>query len=196
RFNPYLINGRTADAAARVTSCAGVARIWLAHPDQVFSILVMPQKLGFLHRMVMPVGYLALLSPLTLAISLPSYAVILFSNDVHMYSGLGHYSAELVPFVIGAAIVGTAWLAQQGARVIGRSRGAFRARTPGVITTAACFWLLVASVANQRVNGFTPLYEGFALPQATYHDQVGYHILDMIPRDAAVAAGDYLNDHL
>src|SRR5207248_476255 len=87
RFNPYVINGRTADAAARVTSCTGVARIWLEHPDQVLSILVMPQKLGFLHRMLMPGGYLALLSPLSLAISLPSYAVILFSNDVHMYSG-------------------------------------------------------------------------------------------------------------
>ncbi|HKC73806.1 MAG TPA: DUF2079 domain-containing protein [Chloroflexota bacterium] len=196
RFNPYMINGRTADPAARVTSCVGVARIWLAHPDQVLSILVMPQKLGFLHRMLMPVGYLALLSPLTLAISLPSYAVILFSNDVHMYSGLGHYPAELVPFVIGAAIVGTAWLANQGSRVIGRPRGALRARAPGAITTAACVWLLVASVANQRVNGFTPLYEGFALPQVTYHDRVGYHILDMIPRHAAVAADDYLNDHL
>ena len=100
-----------------------MARIWLEHPDQVLSILVMPQKLGFLHRMLMPGGYLALLSPLTLAISLPSYAVILFSNDVHMYSGLGHYPAELVPLVIGAAILGTAWLARRLGRL-----GALRAR--------------------------------------------------------------------
>src|SRR5207237_3701293 len=74
--------------------------------------------------------------------------------------------------------------------------GALRDSAPRTITTAACVWLLVASVANQRVNGFTPLYEGFALPQVTYHDRVGYQVLDMIPRNAAVAADDYLNDHL
>src|SRR5205085_432258 len=96
----------------------------------------------------------------------------------------------------GPARAGPAWRADRGARVIGRPRGALGARAPGAMTTAACVWLLVASVANQRVNGFTPLYEGFALPQVTYHDRVGYHILDMIPRNAAVAADDYLNDHL
>ena len=188
RFNPYVINGRTTDAAAKVTSCTGVAKIWLQHPDQVLSILIMPQKLGFLHRMFMPVGYLALLAPLTLAISLPSYAVVLFSNDVHMYSGLGHYPAEFIPILIAAAIIGTAWLAR---RVGPRLR-----IPPAALTTVACLWLLFASLANQRANGFTPLAASFAWPQSDHHTAVGQRILSEIPPDAAVSAGDWLNGHL
>lgn len=184
RYNPYQINGQVGPLA-QVTSCAGVAKLWLQHPDQVWSILVMSQKLGFLHRMLIPAGYLSLLSLPTLLVSLPSFAVIMLSNDAHMYSGLAHYPAELVPILIGAAIVGTAWLAY---RVGPRLR-----LSPTAVTVVACLWLLGASVANQRVNGFTPLYEGFALPADSYHTQVGHRILAMIPPTASVSAGDFLN---
>lgn len=184
RFNPYQINGQQ-NPLSTVTSCTGVAQIWLQHPDQVLSILVMPQKLGFLHRLLMPAGYLSLLSPLTLLISLPSYAIILLSNDIHMYSGLGHYPAEFMPVLLTSAILGTAWLAH---RVAPRRR-----IPPAAVTALACLWLIAASVANQRVNGFTPLYEGFSLPPRTAHAQLGHRIAAMIPPDAAVSAGDFMN---
>ncbi len=188
RLNPYVINGQNTGADALKTQCSQVAKLWLRHPDQVLSVVWITQKQGFLHRMFITTGYLSLLSPLTLAISLPSYALILFSNDVHMYSGLGHYPAELVPVMIGSAIIGVAWLA---------NRVGPRLRIPSAaVTTLASLWLLVASVSNTHVNGFSPLYEGFVAPQETYHDQVGQDILRLIPPGASVSAGDFLNAHL
>lgn len=186
RFDPTIANGYT--AASKVVTCTHIVKLWLGHPDLLLNLLLTTPKLGFLHRILIDGGYLSLLSPLTLAISLPSYALILLSNDVHMYSGVGHYSAELVPIIIASAIVGTAWLAK---RLGPRLR-----LSPTAITTVACLWLLVASLANQRVNGFTPLYEGFSFPAETAHDQIGQRILALIPPNASVAASDFLNPHL
>jgi len=188
RLNPFVINGQNTDASAKVTTCGGVAKLWLQHPDQVLSVVWITQKRGFLHRMFITTGYLSLLSPLTLVISLPWYAVILASNDVHMYSGLADYPAELMPILIGSAILGVAWLAN---RVGPRLRV-----PPTLIATVACVWLLIASVANTHVNGFTPLATNFEVPQGTYHDQIGHKVLSMIPAGASVSAGDYLNPHL
>jgi hypothetical protein len=94
----------------------------------------------------------------------------------------------LVPLLLGSAILGTAWLAH---------RVGPRLRLPPLATvTVACLWLLGMSVANARVNGFTPLAQGFALPPDTPHAQIGRRILSMIPPNASVAAGDFLNAHL
>ncbi len=188
RLNPFVINGQNTDASAKITTCSGVAKLWLQHPDQVLSVVWITQKRGFLHRMFITTGYLSLLSPLMLIISVPWYAIILASNDVHMYSGLADYPSELVPILIGSAIFGVAWLAH---RVGPRLR-----IPPAVITTVACVWLLVASVANTHVNGFTPLATNFNAPAETYHDQIGHKVLAMIPPGASVSAGDYLNPHL
>ncbi len=188
RLNPFVINGQNTDASAQIKTCSGVAKLWLRHPDQVLSVVWITQKRGFLHRMFITTGYLSVLSPLTLAINLPWYAAILFSNDVHMYGGLAHYPAELVPIQIAAAIIGVAWLAY---RIGPRLR-----IPPAAITTVACVWLLIASVANTHVNGFTPLAANFDAPAQTYHDQIGHKVLAMIPPGASVSAGDYLNPHL
>jgi len=207
RFNPYVMNGQNLGNDQKVTSCLGVAQLWLRHPDQVLSIVWITQKMGFLHRMLVTTGYLSLLSPLTLLISLPSYAIILFSNDVHMYSGLGHYPAELVPILIGSAIIGTAWLSRNVSRALTMLGGGVstlpRARvrpvTPGAVTTLACLWLLVMSVANTGVNGFTPLAGAAAAPMLqplTAHDRAAQQLVNLIPPAASVTAGDYLNAHL
>jgi len=188
RFNPFVINGHNTGLDAQRTTCGEVAKLWVRYPDQALSVVWITAKRGFLHRMFATTGYLSVLSPLTLAISLPSYALILFSNDIHMYSRLAQYPAELVPIMMGAAILGTAWLSPRVGPLLRVS--------PGVVATVACLWLLVASIGNARVNGFTPLAAGFALPQDTRHDQIGRHILSLIPPRAAVSAGDYLNPHL
>jgi len=188
RFNPFVINGHNTGLDAQRTTCGEVAKLWVRYPDQALSVVWITAKRGFLHRMFATTGYLSALSPLTLAISLPSYALILFSNDIHMYSGLAQYPAEVVPMMIGAAILGTAWLSHRVGPLLRVS--------PRVVATVACLWLLVASIGNARVNGFTPLTEGFALPQDTRHDQIGRYILSLVPPGAAVSAGDYLNPHL
>lgn len=197
RFNPYKINGQYSGPEASASTCSAVAKIWLQHPDQVLSVVWITQKIGFLHRMLMTTGYLALLGPLVLAISLPSYALILFSNDVHMYSGLGHYPAELVPLLIGSAILGVAFMANRVAPWVStRLPGKKLTIAPAVVTSVACLWLLVGSFANTNANGFTPLSTNYLFPQETAHDRIAEHLISLIPPDASVSAGDYLNAHL
>jgi hypothetical protein len=51
-------------------------------------------------------------------------------------------------------------------------------------------------VANQTVNGFTPLNHRFAVPSVTQHDRLLDRVLASIPDTASVSAQDALNAHL
>jgi uncharacterized membrane protein len=183
----YLDRGLTAPGRYTHVTVLDVARYWLAHPDRLVDVVLGPPKRGFLQRLLAPTGYLALLSPITLAISLPGLLLILLSLDQHMYGGLGHYSAEFVGIFIGSAIFGLAWLAALAER-----HGWRRDR----LTTCGCLALLALSVANARVNGFGPGMDGFSWPTLTPHIKLAARMLALIPPDAAVSAQDTLNPHL
>ncbi|MDB5058883.1 MAG: hypothetical protein JWO59_2355 [Chloroflexi bacterium] len=163
-------------------------RFWISHPDMVRDNLTSEGKLSYLHRMLFPTGYLSLLSPLTLLIGLPSLILILLSYEPHMFSGVAHYSAELVPVTIVSAIFGAKWFA----RVIApRIRVSFT-----VAVTICSIYVLATSLVNHRANGFSPLAEHPIYPSITAHDQVVDRVLAMIPPNASVSAQDDLNAHL
>jgi hypothetical protein len=112
----------------------------------------------------------------------------MLGREPHMYSGLAHYSAELVPAVMAAAILGTEWLAY---------RCAPRWRIPPRLTvTAASLYLLAMSVANTHANGFGPFTAGFDYPPVTTHEQIGQRLLARVPPTASVSASDMLDPHL
>jgi uncharacterized membrane protein len=165
-----------------------VIHFWLHQPKMVLDNVTDEAKRSFLHRLLYPAGYLALFSPLTLLAAVPGLALILLSYEPHMYGGLAHYSAELVPVVIVSSILGAEWLCAGVSRLT---------RLPGaLVVTAICLYVLVASVANQRVNGFTPMAEDYYYPPITAHDRLLDTALAMIPPGAAVSAQDNLNAHL
>ncbi|MGH2391727.1 MAG: DUF2079 domain-containing protein, partial [Chloroflexota bacterium] len=92
----YLNRGLTAPGKYVHVTTGTVVRYWLTHPKELADNVLGAPKRGYVHRLLVPAGYLSLLSPLTLLISLPSFLLIIFSTDQHMYGGLGHYSAEFV----------------------------------------------------------------------------------------------------
>lgn len=53
-----------------------------------------------------PVGFISFLSPLKLLISLPEFAINLFSNNLNMRNIYYHYTAIITPFIIISAIYG------------------------------------------------------------------------------------------
>lgn len=167
---------------------ADVRRFWLHHPGDVWSDLTGEAKLSYLHRLLYPSGYLALLSPLTLLTGIPSLLLVLLSYEPHMYGGLAHYSAELVPVTIVASIFGTEWLSTRVAPLL-------RIRASWAI--AACsIYLIVAAGINHRANGLSPLSTGFNSPAVTPHDRLLDRALALIPANASVSAQDRLNPHL
>ncbi|HXT34878.1 MAG TPA: DUF2079 domain-containing protein [Chloroflexota bacterium] len=172
----------------QVITQSDVIHFWLHQPKMVWDNVTDEAKRSYLHRLLYPAGYLALFSPLTLLAAVPGLALILLSYEPHMYGGLAHYSAELVPVVIVSSILGAEWVCAGLARY---------ARLPlAWVTTAICLYVLIASVANQRVNGFTPMAQDYYYPPITAHDRLLDTALAMIPPGAAVSAQDNLNAHL
>jgi hypothetical protein len=104
-----------------------------------------------------------------------------------MFSGIGHYSAELVGIQVVAAVLGLAWLAGLLPRwCISRQH----------VITCGCLVLCAISLANSRVNGFSPLSTNFEWPALTAHDRLAEQMLGMIPPAASVSAQDTLDPHV
>jgi hypothetical protein len=175
-------------AARYPVTQADVMSYWLNHPTQVLNDLLSEAKLSYVHRMLFPLGYLSLLNPITLAAGIPSALLVLLSYEPHMYSGVAHYSVELVPVVVVSAIL--------GAELISKLAASRFRLSPLLTIGLCCLYVAGASLANQRVNGFSPLAQTFALPVSTAHDRLLDQVLASIPADASVSAQDQLNAHL
>ncbi len=183
----YVDRGMTAPGQYVQVTTGTVIRYWISHPGDLADNALGAPKLGYIHRLLVPAAYLSVLSPLTLAISLPSLLLIILSTDQHMYGGVGHYSAEFVGILIASAILGLAWLATYLS-----GWGLERRR----VITAGSLLLLVLSVSNSRINGFGPLSEAFEWPALDAHVQLTQQMLSLIPPNAPVSAEDTLDPHL
>ncbi len=76
-------------------------------PWVFFSLFFTIDRLYYLLSLVRTTGFLPLLAPEWLLPTLPSLAVNLLSTDPLLYSGVYHYNAAIIPFVMMAAIQGT-----------------------------------------------------------------------------------------
>ena len=76
-------------------------------PWVFFSLFFTLDRLYYLLSLVRGAGFLPLLAPEWLLPTLPSLAVNLLSTDPLLYSGVYHYNASIIPFVMIAAIHGT-----------------------------------------------------------------------------------------
>jgi len=85
---------------------AAVANL-LIHPWLLFTNFFTLDRFYYLVGLVRSVGFLSLLSPEWLLPALPSLAVNLLSTDPLLYSGVYHYNAAIIPFVMVSAIHGT-----------------------------------------------------------------------------------------
>jgi uncharacterized membrane protein len=84
---------------------AAVANL-VIHPWLLFTTFFTMDRLYYLVGLVRSVGFLSLLSPEWLLPALPSLAVNIFSTDPLLYSGVYHYNAAIIPFIMISAIHG------------------------------------------------------------------------------------------
>jgi len=85
---------------------AAVANL-IIHPWLLFTTFFTLDRFYYLVGLMRSVGFLSLLSPEWLLPALPSLAVNLLSTDPLLYSGVYHYNAAIIPFVMVSAIHGT-----------------------------------------------------------------------------------------
>ena len=79
----------------------------LLHPWLLFTTFVTLDRVYYLLGLFRSAGFLSLLAPEWLLPALPIIAVNFLSTDATTYSGVYHYNAAIIPFVMIAAIHGT-----------------------------------------------------------------------------------------
>jgi uncharacterized membrane protein len=158
----------------------------LRHPDLVWHTLTAASRVTYLDAVLEPLGFVSLLGLPVLLLVSPTLAINMLSADPTMYSGFYQYSAEVVPYVVVSAIVGTT-VATRVAR-----------RLPGGrwVAPVLAALIVVASVLETRTYGFTPVAAGFVIPSVGAHQQLETRLLKSIPSGAVVAAADEIEPHL
>jgi uncharacterized membrane protein len=88
-----------------------IVRNLLTRPLPILQTLLNdPVRQQFLGKLLLPVGFLALLAPLPLAVGLPTLVYNLLSDVPSQSSIYFQYIAPMIPFIFLAAIHGAAWL--------------------------------------------------------------------------------------
>jgi uncharacterized membrane protein len=167
---------------------SGIVRGAVHRPDLVLHTLRSEPRLQYVLDLIHPLGFTPLLALPVLAIAAPILLINMLSTDATMYSGFYQYSAETVPIVVVASILGIAWLDR-------RSPGS-RREVHSALAPTLCFLVLVASLVDSRLYGFTPLAAGYLLPTSGPHQTLETQTLALIPAQAVVAAADEIEPHL
>lgn len=165
-----------------------VVRSLLTRPALVWEIVTEPARLQYLLGLLLAAGgILPLLAPEVLLLSLPSLMANLLSSYEAMYSGVYHYSAPVVPFVVAAAAIG-----------LGRIGGLVSSnRRRDAVVLAVALFLLGGSLTYHYYRGFTPLARRFAWPQVTEHHRLlEQRFAPQIPPEAVLSTTSPLFPHL
>jgi len=128
-------------------SPAGILRNVVQQPSLFTDWLRRPDVVRYLRDLWLSSGGLAILSPLSLVMGLPSLTLNLFSRYAWMRSGGGHYSAVIVPFLVISAIYGVAWVARKAGKWTDGRMGKGQVRQV-IAVLLVCVGLVVA-LGNQ-----------------------------------------------
>ncbi|MGZ3601137.1 MAG: DUF2079 domain-containing protein [Ktedonobacterales bacterium] len=197
----------------------------LTHPLQ----LLRDQIIGnggarYLQTLLTPVAYLAILAPMAWILAAPPLLINLLSSDPNMHQGIHQYSAEIVPFMLFAAISAVALLVagvegiessapfarlkSAAVRVLSArwQRIGYRARDlPGtiarlriarVVLLVVLLLIVTFSARQQHRLSNLPVTDAFIWPQVTAHTRIADALLTRIPATASVSAQDTLVPHL
>jgi uncharacterized membrane protein len=189
---PHFNRAGTSSFFARYSevggSPGGIVHTAVTKPWKLVTTAFTGRGLGYLARMFLPLGLLALLAPILLLAAVPELAINLLSAATTQTSIRFHYTAGLIPILVAAAVLGAAHVV--------RSR-------PQWTTPLATAVLALAIVSNYAL-GAIPLWRylpGGQQAQAhaadvTRHDRLALRALHLIPKSAVVSATNTLGAHL
>ncbi|MGE5603008.1 MAG: DUF2079 domain-containing protein, partial [Nitrososphaerales archaeon] len=162
----------------------------LAQPQIPIEALLAPSNADMLLSLLIPLGFLPLLSPGLLLIALPTLVSYGLSTSAFMHRmEMFHYAATVIPWFTLAAIYGLGrWYDQKRVRWL----AGLAARAPRLPLAV----LLVCSFAYQGARGFTPLSRWYQWPQVGEHERLGLRLMQEIPPGAPLVAQDRLYPHL
>jgi len=164
----------------------------LTQPGLVFAQLQAAGAGRYLFQLLLPVAFMPLLAPEILALALPSLAINLLADFAPMHQVYELiYAAPIVPFVMIAAVVGSARLGTW----LGGDPAVSTLRR-GLAAHAAPVAVLVAAIIASFLHGYVPWGGNYRHFTITPHDRRAAAIIAQIPPDAKVSAHDRLNPHV
>jgi uncharacterized membrane protein len=167
------------------TSMEELILSFFTRPLSALAIALERQKLLYWILLTMPVAFTSFLDPLLLLLSLPSLAINTLSNYSATYTlNRFHYTAPIVPFVVVSSISGVARLSRWLGKGDEKLHSVWRNRLLIIV--------IGASVGYHLMTGYTPLRLGFRWPTPDAHDVLAEQMLDEIPPQASVSAGNSL----
>jgi uncharacterized membrane protein len=169
-------------------SPSGIVHTAVHHPWKIVTTAVTGRGLGYLVRLLLPLGLLTLFAPLFLLAAVPELAINLLSAAATQTSIRFHYTAGLIPVLIAGSIFGAARLLRDRPQL----------RVP--LATGA----LVLALAANYALGAIPLWRYFPggeqaqayAARVSRHDRLAAQALRMIPSHAVVSATNTLGAHL
>jgi uncharacterized membrane protein len=169
-------------------SPSGIVHTAVHHPWKIVTTAVTGRGLGYLARLLLPLGLLTLFAPLFLLAAVPELAINLLSAATTQTSIRFHYTAGLIPVLIAGSIFGAARLLRDRPQL----------RVP--LATGA----LVLALAANYALGAIPLWRYFPggeqaqayAARVSRHDRLAAQALRMIPAHAVVSATNTLGAHL
>jgi uncharacterized membrane protein len=162
-------------------SIGGILKTAVTDPVTLFRVSFDERGLGYLVRLLVPLAFLPLASPLALLPALPDLALNLLSSTRTQTSIHFHYTAPLIPAFFAAAIFTAAKLR-------------------GNVAPLLVALMLVANFALGAIPawGWIPGGEDLQARSAlvSEHDRIAERALGLIPSDAVVSASNSLGAHL
>jgi uncharacterized membrane protein len=164
-----------------------MALTFITRPGVVLRALFTPSKLAYLRDLLTPVGFLSLLAPQALMISLPPVLTNLLSTKELMHNLEGfHYGVTAVPFVVVSGAYGAVWLVRRFSADRARQR----------MASLLAVFVLACSLLYHLGHGYTPLGARFRWPAITEHHRLGQAMAQRIPASASVTALRRLHPHV
>jgi uncharacterized membrane protein len=199
---PHFNNGPSpfVDRYAAYGDGAGdIVRTALTDPLRVAGDLLAAGDLEYWAKLLWPLAFVPLLSPLTLLVAAPEFVLNGLSAQIWQRSIEFHYTAAEIPFIFAAAVLGLMrlwrWLGGGFRRPEDEMRGELVSRRDLALL------LLLASLAGNYVLGPLP----FSLPGAHYsgrayarsgHAKVLDEAVATIPDGAVVSVNNNVGSHL
>ena len=198
---PRYNDGRGSEFVSRYGSLGsdghGVALTLLTRPWEAVQLVSSYDRLSYLAALLLPLLLLPLAAPLLLLGALPEVLINILADWFPQYSIQFQYVAVIVPFAVGAAILGLARLRRA-------TRPAFLVRLLADARAVAAVWVGAVAISGVYLG---PLPWWSAVPvvgssarteqyRVTDHSRAMARGVALIPDGVPVSAGNLLGAHL
>jgi uncharacterized membrane protein len=166
----------------------GIVQTFFTKPFFVLSNILTIDRLDYFWRVFGPLGFVSLLSPSHLLLTIPTFFQNVLSNYGFQYSIKGQYTAPLIPFVFISAIFGVK-------NLLNRDSHPLWARK--ITRSANSSFIFVTLIIFTSIHfGESPVYQLLQYLPSTKENYVRREIIKKIPSSASVSAQNSYVPHL